>query len=107
MTCCSTAKNRITDETVGLLFDLARAAWLEDWRARMFAADRINVTENRAVLHVALRNRSNRPIVVDGRDVMADVNAVLAKMRQFSEQVRSGAWRGRPADQLDPVPAPL
>ena len=79
---------------MGLLFDLARAARLEDWRARMFAGDRINVTENRAVLHVALRNRSNRPIVVDGRDVMADVNAVLAKMREFSEQVRSGAWRG-------------
>ncbi len=88
------AKNRITGETMGLLIDLARAARLEDWRARMFAGDRINVTENRAVLHVALRNRSNRPILVDGRDVMADVNAVLAKMRDFSEQVRSGAWRG-------------
>ena len=60
----------------------------------MFAGDRINVTEDRAVLHVALRNRSNRPILVDGRDVMPDVNAVLDKMRAFSEQVRSGAWRG-------------
>jgi glucose-6-phosphate isomerase len=88
------AKNRITGETMGLLFDLAHAAGLEDWRTRMFSGDRINVTENRAVLHVALRNRSNRPIVVDGRDVMADVSAVLAKMRSFSEQVRSGAWRG-------------
>ena len=88
------AKNRVTSETMGLLFDLARAADLESWRARMFSGDRINVTENRAVLHVALRNRSNRPIVVDGRDVMADVNAVLAKMREFSEQVRNGAWRG-------------
>jgi glucose-6-phosphate isomerase len=88
------AKNRVTSETLGLLFDLARAAALEDWRTRMFAGDRINVTENRAVLHVALRNRSNRPVVVDGRDVMAEVNAVLAKMREFSEQVRSGAWRG-------------
>jgi glucose-6-phosphate isomerase len=88
------AKNRVTDETMGLLFDLARAAGLEDWRTRMFSGDRINVTEDRAVLHVALRNRSNRPVVVDGRDVMADVNAVLTKMREFSEQVRSGAWRG-------------
>jgi glucose-6-phosphate isomerase len=88
------AKNRVTDETMGLLFDLARAGELESWRARMFAGDRINVTEDRAVLHIALRNRSNRPIVVDGRDVMADVNAVLAKMREFSEAVRSGAWRG-------------
>jgi glucose-6-phosphate isomerase len=88
------AKNRVTDETMGLLFDLARAAELEHCRTRMFAGDRINVTENRAVLHIALRNRSNRPIVVDGRDVMPAVNAVLDKMRAFSEQVRSAAWRG-------------
>jgi glucose-6-phosphate isomerase len=88
------SKHRITEQTIRLLLDLAHQGDLEAWRARMFAGDRINATEHRAVLHVALRNRSDRPIVVDGRDVMADVNAVLARMREFSEQVRSGAWRG-------------
>ena len=88
------SKNRITEETLGLLFDLARQAELEAWRDRMFAGDKINVTEHRAVLHVALRNRANRPILVDGQDVMPAVNAVLAQMRDFSERVRSGAWRG-------------
>jgi glucose-6-phosphate isomerase len=88
------SKNRITEETLGLLFDLARQAELEAWRDRMFAGDKINVTEHRAVLHVALRNRANQPILVDGQDVMPAVNAVLAQMRDFSERVRSGAWRG-------------
>ena len=60
----------------------------------MFAGEKINGTEDRAVLHVALRNRSNRPILVDGKDVMPEVNAVLAKMRDFTERVRSGAWKG-------------
>ena len=64
------SKNRITAETLPLLLDLARAADLEGWRGRMFAGDKINNTEGRAVLHVALRNRSNTPILVDGRDVM-------------------------------------
>jgi glucose-6-phosphate isomerase len=97
------SKNRVTEETIGLLLDLAREGELEAWRARMFAGDRINTTENRAVLHVALRNRTNRPIVVDGRDVMADVNAVLAKMREFSEQVRGGAWRGHTGEAVSDV----
>ena len=97
------SKNRVTEETIGLLLDLAREGELEAWRARMFAGDNINTTENRAVLHVALRNRSNRPIVVDGRDVMADVNAVLAKMREFSERVRTGAWRGHTGEAVSDV----
>ena len=59
---------------------------VEGWRDQMFAGDKINITEDRAVLHVALRNRSNRPILVDGKDVMPEVNAVLAKMRDFTEQ---------------------
>ncbi len=59
----------------------------------MFTGKKINTTEDRAVLHVALRNRSNRPILVDGQDVMPEVNRVLAKMRRFSEAVRSGAWQ--------------
>ena len=97
------SKNCVTEETIGLLLDLAREGELEAWRARMFAGDTINTTENRAVLHVALRNRSNRPIVVDGRDVMADVNAVLARMREFSEQVRGGAWRGHTGEAVSDV----
>jgi glucose-6-phosphate isomerase len=88
------SKNRITGETRSLLLELARAADLEGWRARMFAGEKINITEHRAVLHVALRNRSNRPILVDGQDVMPAVNAVLARMRAFTERVRGGAWRG-------------
>ena len=88
------SKNRITRETLGLLLDLARERDVPGWIARMFAGDRINATEGRAVLHVALRNRSNRPIFVDGTDVMPAVNAVLARMRAFTERVRSGEWKG-------------
>jgi glucose-6-phosphate isomerase len=88
------SKNRITAETLRLLQDLARHADLEGWRDRMFAGEKINTTEHRAVLHVALRNRLNRPVRVDGEDVMPAVNAVLAQIRDFSERVRSGAWRG-------------
>jgi glucose-6-phosphate isomerase len=88
------SKNRITDETMGLLRDLARHAGVEAMRDRMFAGEPINVTEGRAVVHVALRNFANRPVLVGGRDVMPDVNAALAHMRAFSESVRSGAWTG-------------
>ncbi|SMF93824.1 glucose-6-phosphate isomerase [Methylomagnum ishizawai] len=88
------SKNRITGETLGLLLDLARQTQLADKIAAMFRGDRINVTESRAVLHVALRNRANRPILLDGEDVMPEVNRVLAKMRAFVEQVRSCQWRG-------------
>jgi glucose-6-phosphate isomerase len=97
------SKNRITEETIGLLLDLARQGELEGWRARMFAGERINTTENRAVLHVALRNRSDRPILVDGQDVMPQVNAVLARMRDFSERVRGGAWRGYTGEVVSDV----
>ena len=88
------SKHRATDETLRLLFALARQADVESWRDKMFAGEKINGTEGRAVLHVALRNRANRPILVDGKDVMPEVNAVLAKMRAFTERVRSGAWKG-------------
>jgi glucose-6-phosphate isomerase len=88
------SKNRITQETMQLLLKLAEFAELRQWIDRMFNGERINLTEDRAVLHVALRNRSNRPIVVDGKDVMPGVNAVLAHMRQFTKQVRSGHWKG-------------
>jgi glucose-6-phosphate isomerase len=88
------SKNRITAETVALLLDLARQCGLAEMIAAMFSGELINLTEGRAVLHVALRNRSDRPILVDGQDVMPEVNRVLAQMRQFSDSVRSGAWRG-------------
>ena len=88
------SKNRITAETMSLLLDLARQANLGEKIQAMFRGAKINTTEERAVLHVALRNRSNRPIYVDGQDVMPEVNRVLAQMRQFSEAVRSGAWTG-------------
>jgi glucose-6-phosphate isomerase len=88
------SKNRITEETFRLLLNLAEQADLKGWTEKMFTGQKINITEDRAVLHVALRNRSNRPIYVDGQDVMPDVNAVLAHMRAFSEAVRSGEWKG-------------
>ena len=88
------SKNRITAETMSLLYILAQEAGLTDKIEAMFSGQKINNTEQRAVLHVALRNRSNRPILVDGEDVMPEVNRVLAKMRTFSDKVRSGAWKG-------------
>jgi glucose-6-phosphate isomerase len=97
------SKHRIERETLKLLFDLARQQRVFEWRDRMFAGDKINGTENRAVLHVALRNRSNRPIVVDGKDVMPDVNAVLAKMRRFTDRVRSGEWKGHTGQRITDI----
>ncbi|MDD2832945.1 MAG: glucose-6-phosphate isomerase [Methylotenera sp.] len=88
------SKHRITDETLPLLFQLAREANIEQWRDKMFSGEKINITENRAVLHTALRNRANTPVYVDGHDVMPDVNAVLAQMREFTNKVRSGKWMG-------------
>ncbi|EUJ10509.1 glucose-6-phosphate isomerase [Methylophilaceae bacterium 11] len=88
------SKHRITTETLNLLFQMAREANIEGWRDRMFSGEKINITENRAVLHTALRNRSNAPVYVDGKDVMPDVNAVLAQMRIFTEKVRNGSWTG-------------
>ena len=88
------SKNRITEETVGLLIGLATEAGLADAIEKMFTGDKINETEDRAVLHTALRNRANGPVLLDGRDVMPGVNAVLEKMKTFSENIRSGEWKG-------------
>ncbi len=88
------SKNRITAETLGLLIELARECGLPEAIVQMFAGGRINETENRAVLHVALRNRANTPIHADGVDVMPEVNAVLSRMRDFSRRVNSGKWKG-------------
>jgi len=88
------SKHRATEETWQLLLALAQQADVAGWRDKMFSGARINLTEDRAVGHVALRNRSNRPILVDDADVMPQVNDVLAKMRGFTEHLRSGAWKG-------------
>lgn len=88
------SKNRITDTTMELLFALARQAGLAERIEAMFGGEKINNTENRAVLHTALRNRSGKPVYVDGQDVMPEVQKVLAKMRGFTESIRSGAWKG-------------
>jgi glucose-6-phosphate isomerase len=88
------SKNLITQDSMAALFGLARKTGVEALRDRMFAGDAINFTENRAVMHVALRNRSTRPMLVGGRDVMPDVRAALEHIRTFSEAVRSGKWLG-------------
>lgn len=88
------SKNLVDGQTLTLLNDLAAQSPLSHMRTAMFSGEKINFTENRAVLHVALRNRSNKPILVDGRDVMPDVNAVLEKMRSFSRKIRAGQWMG-------------
>jgi len=97
------SKHRTTDETLQLLFALANQADVAGWRDKMFAGEKINGTEHRAVLHTALRNRSNRPILVDGKDVMPEVNAVLAKMRSFTDRVRSGDWKGHTGKRITDV----
>ncbi len=97
------SKNWLTADTMGLLCGLASAADLRGGIARMCAGERINATENRAVLHVALRNRANTPILVDGADVMPEVNAVLAQMRDFADRVRSGAWTGATGQAIEAV----
>ncbi len=88
------SKNRVSDETIGMLMALAKARQVPEAIARMFAGERINETEGRAVLHTALRNRSNTPVLFDGKDVMPAVNDVLARMGRFAEAVRSGEWTG-------------
>ncbi|SUC10049.1 glucose-6-phosphate isomerase [Pasteurella canis] len=88
------SKNNVTKETLGLLRQLANECALSEAIEAMFTGARINKTEDRAVLHTALRNRSNTPVLVDGKDVMPEVNAVLAKMKDFCHRVISGEWKG-------------
>ena len=88
------SKHRISKETISLLVKLAKEADVEGWRNRMFEGEKINSTEHRAVLHTALRNQHISPIISDGEDVMPKVKSVLKKMRRFSEEVRSGQWKG-------------
>ena len=88
------SKNRINDQTLPLLIDLANHAGLNEKINALFSGEKINTTEHRAVLHTALRNKSNVPVYVDGQDVMPEINQVLAKMRIFCAAVRSGEWKG-------------
>ncbi|KAJ3278687.1 hypothetical protein HDU76_009794, partial [Blyttiomyces sp. JEL0837] len=88
------SKNIITEETFKLLINLIKESKMEDVRQQMFSGGKINTTENRAVLHVALRNLSNTPILVDGKDVMPDVTRVLSQMDKISNEIRSGTWKG-------------
>ncbi|UFH53591.1 glucose-6-phosphate isomerase [Spirosoma sp. KNUC1025] len=97
------SKNRITAETLQLLIQLADQAELKGAIGKMFSGDKINRTEDRAVLHVALRNRSNSPILVDGKDVMPDVNDVLNHMKSFTERIRSGEWKGYTGEAITDV----
>ena len=97
------SKNFITEETLNLLVDLAKEAQLEKLRDEMFAGDKINFTEKRAVYHVALRNVTNDPMTVDGKSVVEDTNSVLNHMKEFSEQIRSGSWTGYTGKKLTTI----
>nr|QIM10734.1 glucose-6-phosphate isomerase [uncultured Alphaproteobacteria bacterium] len=94
------SKNRINDKTMRYLLNLTKEIKLKDKIDAMFSGEKINTTENRAVLHVALRNRQNTPIYVDGKNVMPEINAVLAKMKKFSDAVRFGEFRGATGKKL-------
>jgi glucose-6-phosphate isomerase len=94
------SKNRVTDQTMKLLVKLAKESGLRERTAAMFGGERINVTENRAVLHVALRAPRNASIVVDGKNVVPDVHAVLDKMASFADRVRSGEWKGHTGKRI-------
>ena len=94
------SKNRITDTTLKLLLDLAKESGLRERIDAMFRGDKINITENRAVLHVALRAPKNETILVDDKNVVADVHAVLNKMSAFCNRVRSGEWKGHTGKRI-------
>ena len=97
------SKNLVTDETMKLLYSLADETELRDAIEKMFTGDKINQTEGRAVLHTALRNRANTPVMVDGIDVMPGVNAVLEQMKNFCEKVISGEWKGYTGKEITDV----
>ena len=100
---CDFSKNIITSESMELLFKLAEQQDVMGLAKRMFSGEKINNTEKRAVLHVALRNQANTPIFVDGKDVMPEVNEVLAGIKTFTENVRSGEWKGHTGKSISAV----
>ena len=97
------SKNRISEETMSLLHALAEEADVKGMAKKMFSGEKINSTEGRAVLHIALRNQSNTPIMVDGKDVMPEVNDTLARIKTFTECVRSGEWKGHTGKSINTV----
>lgn len=97
------SKNLIDDEILSTLFKLAKEANVESLRDEMFKGDHINTTEDRAVYHVALRNRDSKPMYVDGQNVAPEVDSVLKHMKEFSEQVRSGAWKGYTGKEITDI----
>jgi glucose-6-phosphate isomerase len=97
------SKNRINEETMALLIQLARECQLKDAIEAMFNGEKINETEGRAVLHTALRNQSGNPVMTDGKDVMPEINAVLERMKDFSDRVLSGAWKGYTGKEITDV----
>lgn len=97
------SKNRIDRKTMDLLIELAKETGVEATRDKMFAGEKINITENRAVLHTALRNQSDEPVYVDGKNVMPQIREVLAKMKTFSEAVRNGEWKGATGKEITDV----
>lgn len=97
------SKNCVTEETMDLLYKLAEETDVIGLAKRMFSGEKINATEGRAVLHVALRNQSNTPIYVDGKDVMPEVNEVLAKIKTFTENVRGGVWKGHTGKTINTI----
>lgn len=97
------SKNFLTEETLKTLVDVAKAAGVENLRDQMFAGDKINFTEDRAVYHVALRNVANDVMNVDGDNVMPEVNSVLEHIKEFTDQVRSGDWKGYTGKKLTTI----
>lgn len=97
------SKNMLDEETIGLLLQLAEECKLKTAIEKMFNGDLINETENRAVLHTALRNRSNKPVLVDGEDIMPEINQVLKQMKIFSEKIISGEWKGYTGKEITDV----
>ena len=97
------SKNKINDDVLNALIDLVEHSSLRQRRAQMFSGDIVNVTEKRPVLHTALRNRGDEPVIVDGKDVMPEIRASLTKLKEFSEKVRSGEWKGFKGNRITDV----
>lgn len=97
------SKNLISEQTMSKLFDLAKECNIEDWREKMFSGERINTTEDRSVLHVALRNRSQSPMMLDGKDINTNVQQALNQMKSFSDKVRQGLWKGYSGKRITDV----
>ena len=97
------SKNLITEETISLLIELAQASEVEEWREKMFSGERINSTEGRAVLHTALRGASQKTVFLDGRNISEDVQQSLNKIKEFSDKVRQGLWKGYSGKRITDV----